>query len=176
MKPEFSRTVRIDTLGEGGRSMTVEAESAERAALAARFDLLSLDRLAAEARLRRDGDIIVAEGRIEAAVVQACVASGEPVPATIDEPFALRFVPAEQDGAEEIELGPEDVDTVDYDGSAIDLGEAVAETLALSLDPFPRAPDADDVLKEAGVLSEEEAAEASGPFAALKGLKDKLNK
>ena len=56
---------------------------------------------------------------------------------------------------------------------ATDLG-AVAETLALSLDPFPRAPDADAVLRAAGVLSEDEA--VTGPFAALKGLKDKLSK
>jgi hypothetical protein len=42
--------------------------------------------------------------------------------------------------------------------------------MALALDPFPRAPDADDVLKAAGVLSEGEA----GPFAALRALKDRL--
>jgi uncharacterized metal-binding protein YceD (DUF177 family) len=107
-------------------------------------------------------------------VVQACVASGDPVKARIDEAFSLKFVP-EADGAEEeLELDVEDVDTIDYAGSAIDIGEAVAETLALSLDPFPRSPDADAALKAAGVLSEDEV--VSGPFAALKGLKDKLSK
>ena len=49
------------------------------------------------------------------------------------------------------------------------MGEAVAETMALAMEPFPRAPDADAYLKEAGVLSEEQAS----PFAALLGLKDK---
>lgn len=171
MTPEFSRPVRIDTLGEGPRTVAIEADEAEREGLTRRFGLLSLDALSAEATLHRAGEVIHAEGRIRAAVVQPCVASGAPVPATIDDSFKLRFIPEAEPG-EEIELDAEDVDTTDYSGGAIDLGEAVAETLALSLDPFPRAPDADAVLKAAGVLSEDEA--VTGPFAALKALKDKL--
>jgi uncharacterized metal-binding protein YceD (DUF177 family) len=174
MTPEFSRLARIDTLGEGGRSMAVEADPAERAALAQRFGLIALDALWAEAALRREGDVVFAEGRIKASVVQACVATGGPVAAAIDEPFVLRFVPEGADAGEELELDAEDFDTIDYQGGAVDLGEAVAETLALSLDPFPRAADADAVLKAAGVLSEDEV--VTGPFAALKGLKDKLSK
>jgi uncharacterized metal-binding protein YceD (DUF177 family) len=173
--PEFSRPVRIDTLGEGNRSIAIEADEGERAALAARFGLLSLASLTAESELRREGDVIIAEGRLRATAEQACVASGAPVPASVDEPFSLRFVPEGdiEEGAE-IELDAEDWDTIDYSGGAIDLGEAAAETLALSLDPFPRAADADAVLREAGVLSEDEV--VTGPFAALQGLKDKLKK
>lgn len=171
MTPEFSRPVRIDTLGEGSRSLSIEADTAERAALARRFGLITLDALTAEAVLRREGEMILAEGRISATVEQACVATGAAVPATISEPFTLRFVP-EGENVEEIELDVEDFDTIDYAGGAVDLGEAVAETLALSLDPFPRSPDADAVLKAAGVLSEDEV--VTGPFAALKALKDQL--
>jgi len=170
MTPELSRPVRIDSLGEGGRTVAVEADAGERAALAARFGLLSLDALSAEANLRREGEIVLATGRVRASVVQACAASGAPVPATIDEPFSLRFVPEGEAGDAEIELSPEDWDMIDYAGGAVDLGEAVAETLALSLDPFPRAPDADAVLRAAGVLSEDEV--VTGPFAALRALKD----
>jgi uncharacterized metal-binding protein YceD (DUF177 family) len=54
-----------------------------------------------------------------------------------------------------------------YDGAAIDLGTAIADTLALSLDPYPRSASADAALKEAGVLSEEQAS----PFAVLAKLK-----
>lgn len=171
MTPEFSRLVRVDTLGEGGRSEAIEADQAEREALARRFELVSIDALSAEAALRREAGAIIAEGRIRAAVEQACVATGVPVPALIDEPFAVKFVP-ENGAGEEIELDAEDLDTIDYSGGAIDLGEAVAETLALSLEPFPRAPDADEVLRAAGVLSEDEV--VTGPFAALQALKDKL--
>ena len=41
------------------------------------------------------------------------------------------------------------------------------ETMALAMTPYPRSPQADTALKEAGVLSEEQA----GPFAALLALK-----
>jgi len=99
--------------------------------------------------------------------------TGEPIAAHIDEPFELLFVP-EQPAAgadQDIELGEQDCDVVFYDGAAIDLGSAIADTLALSLDPYPRSASAESALKEAGVLSEEQAS----PFAvlaALKGRKD----
>ena len=77
-------------------------------------------------------------------VVQACIASDEPVPARIDEPFILRFVPESTLAqGDEIELSEADCDTLPYDGKVIELGEAVAETLALALDPFPRSPGAE---------------------------------
>ena len=172
--PEFSRPVRLDTLGAEPREMTIEADEAERAALARRFGLVRIDRLAADAALVRNGDEIVASGRIAAAVTQSCVASGEPVESLLEEPFELVFRPAPTSGRpdEEVELSQGELDVIFYDGAWIDLGEAVAETLFLSLDPYPRSPAAADALKAAGVQSEEE----SGPFGALAGLRDKLKK
>ena len=172
--PEFSRPVRADTLGAEPRTVSIEAEPEERAALARRFDLADIARLKAEAALGRKGEEIVATGRIDAAVTQNCVATGEPVEAIVDEPFTLVFRPMAPVGTpdEEVELSTSELDVVFYDGAAIDLGEAVAETLALSLDPYPRAPGAEEALKAAGVKSEEEA----GPFGALAALRDKLGK
>lgn len=174
-EPEFSRPVRVDTFGSEPRVIAIEADPSERAALARRFDLIGIDRLGAEASLLRDGAELIARGRVAAAVVQRCVASGDPVAAVIDAPFELLFRPSPRDGRpdEEVELGPSELDVVFYEGGAIDLGEAVAETLALSLDPYPRAPGADAALKAAGVKSEAEAREQASPFAALK---DKLKK
>ena len=169
---EFSRPVRLDTLGEGPREVTVEAEADECRALARRFGLAGVERLAATATLTRAGDAVTATGRLTANVVQSCVATGDPLPVALDEPFALRFEPAGMDGAEEIELSEAQLDVLSYSGGAVDLGEAVAETLSLALDPFPRAPDADVRLREAGVTPEGE--EARGAFAALAGLKDRL--
>ena len=68
---------------------------------------------------------------------------------------------------EEIELGAGDLDVIFHDGSTIDLGGALVDTLALSLNPYPRSAAADAALKEAGVLSEEQAS----PFAVLASLK-----
>jgi uncharacterized metal-binding protein YceD (DUF177 family) len=171
MIPEFSRTFRLDELGGAPRGVTIAADASERAALADRFDLIGIDRLEAAANLVRDGDIVIAIGRLQADVVQACVASGDPVPAQITEAFTLRFVPMRAvDPDEEMELDETDLDELSYEGSAVDLGEAAAQTLALALDLFPRAPDAEEKLRQAGVVGEEDA----GPFAALKALKDKL--
>jgi uncharacterized metal-binding protein YceD (DUF177 family) len=176
MSVEFSRPVRIDTLGAGPRTVAIEAAPDERAALAKRFELVGIDRLAAEASLTRTGETIVAAGRLEAEVVQSCVASAEPVPARLAEDFHIEFRPPPAPGGadEEVELGENELDVVFYDGAAIDLGEAVAETLLLALDPYPRSPAAEAALTAAGVKSEEQARIESSPFAALKALKDKL--
>ena len=171
---EFSRLVRIDTIGDQPRAMTIAAEPAERGALARRFGLVAIDRLEAEVSLHRNGQDVVANGRIVADVVQSCVITDVPVPAKVDAPFVLTFrtdAPAAPKD-DEIELGDEEMDVVFYDGGAIDVGEAVAQTLALSLDPYPRAPEAAAALREAGVKDEGEA----GPFGALAGLRDKLGK
>jgi len=171
---EFPRPVRLDTLGAGERAITIAAEAGERAALARRFGLVSLDRLEASIRLKRAGPAVHAEGSLHAELVQSCVATGDPLPLALDETFVLRFLPEEMVDAatEELELSEEDCDTVPYTGGAIDIGEAVAETLALALPPFPRGPHADAALRAAGVLSEGEV--EGGPFAALKGLRDRL--
>ena len=166
MSDSFAHAVRIDSIRDGDR-LDLSADDAERHAIAGRLGLGSIDRLEAHATLERKGDVVRAHGRLVASLEQSCVVTGEPVPAHIDEPFSLVFVPEPEAGGEEIELGEKDCDTVFYDGAVIDLGSAIADTLALSLDPYPRSAGADAALKEAGVLSEAEA----GPFAALAQLK-----
>lgn len=172
--PEFSRPVRIDTLGASPRAMTIVAEPNERTALARRFGLRAIARLEARVSLSLHGEEVRAAGRLQAELVQACVASDADVPATLDEPFAILFRPMPKTTLpeEEIELDAGDMDVVFYDAARIDVGEAVAESLALALDPYPRARDADATLKAAGVKSEGEA----GPFGALAGLRDRLGK
>lgn len=168
--PEFSRPVPLDSIGETSRTLHVDANEAERSALAGRFGLKSVERLEGDARVLRRAAGIFAEGRMRADVVQSCVVTDEPLPVSLDEPFTIRFAPAAEPESDEIELSTEECDTVFYEGGAIDLGEALAETMALALDPFPRCPNADAALKEAGVMSEAEA----GPFGALSALKDRL--
>ena len=169
MIPEFSRPERLDAIGAGEREVRIAADPAERAALATRFGVLAVDRLEAVLAVRREAAGIAVRGRVTGAVMQACSVTGVPLAATIDEPVALLFV-ERLDEQEEIELDAGALDTVEIEGGAVDLGEAAAETMALALDPFPRSPDAAAALREAGVISEEEA----GPFGALKDLKAKL--
>lgn len=168
MTDRFAHRLRVDQIRDGER-IELTADDRERAAVASRLGLQSLDCLQAHATLTPKGAIIEAEGRVVASLSQSCAVTGDPVPAHVDEAFTLMFVP-EPEGSrsdEEIELGPADCDVVFYEGGTIDLGSAIADTLALSLDPYPRSAGAEAALKEAGVLSQAEA----GPFAALARLK-----
>ena len=171
MTPEFSRPERVDTIGARPRSVTIAADPAECAALATRFGLVGVERLTAVLSVQEEAAGIVVTGRVEADVIQACVVTGAPLTAHVDEQVVLRFVPeAAEAGADEIELADDALDTIPYAGGAIDLGEAAAETMALALDPFPRGPEAAAALRAAGVVGEEEV----GPFGALAALREQL--
>jgi uncharacterized metal-binding protein YceD (DUF177 family) len=167
MTDRFAHHLRLDRIGDGER-LDLTADEEERNAIARRLGLGALSCLEAHAALSRDGEIVRARGRLAAALEQSCVVTNEAVPAHVDEPFELVFMPEpETAGEEEIELGGGDLDVVFHDGLEIDLGTAIADTLALSLNPYPRSAGAEAALKEAGVLTEAEAS----PFAVLAKLK-----
>lgn len=169
--PEFSHPFRVEGFGTAPRAIAIAANAGECAALARRFDLIAVERIAAELSAQREGDAVLVSGRVTARVVQRCVVTDAPIPAAIDEAVALRFVPEmATPGPDEIELAADALDVIPYAGDAIDLGEAAAETMALALDPFPRSPGAAEALSAAGVVSEE----AAGPFGALAALRDRL--
>jgi len=168
MTDAFAQQLRLDQIRDGER-LDLSADEGERHAVAKRLGLGSLSRLDAHVTLTRKGEMVRATGRLVAALDQSCVVTDDPVPAHIDEPFDLVFMPEPTTGRsdEEIELGIADCDVVFHDGALLDLGSALADTLALSLDPYPRSAGADAALKEAGILSESEAS----PFAVLTRLK-----
>lgn len=140
MPPEFARPLALGLVGPAGRQEALEATQAECAALAHRFGIFGVERLSAALRLAQAPDgAVLAEGRLSAAVTQACVVSLEPVPELIDVPIAFRLLPPGQEEAD----GPEDLDEIACPDGIADLGEAVAEQLALALDPYPRAPEAE---------------------------------
>jgi uncharacterized metal-binding protein YceD (DUF177 family) len=168
MAGDFGYRIAIETIRDGHR-IDLTADQEERKAICDRLGLLSLQCLKAHVTLDRDGSRVRASGRIRASLEQSCIATGDPVAEHIDEPFELVFVPEPAQAAPdpEIELGEADCDVVFYEGRVIDLGTAIADTLALAMNPYPRSAGADAALKEAGVLGEAEA----GPFAALAKLK-----
>lgn len=171
--PEFSRPHRLDQIGAGESDVQITADEGERAALSRRFGLKAIEKLDAVYHLRRDAQGVVARGHLSARLTQACVVTGDPLPAKMEQDFAIRFVPEPAAaGEDEVELTEDECDTVFYSGGTIDLGEAAAETMALELDPYPRSPRAAEALRAAGVKGEDEAA----PVNALAGLKDLLAK
>lgn len=164
MTPEFPRPVSLARIPEAGREERLEANAAECAALARRFGIPAVNRLRAVLRLRPEpGGAVRVEGRMEAEVVQDCVVTLEPVVQPVAEAVALRILPEGADFSDD----PEGPDEVAAEGDAVDLGEALAEQLALALDPYPRAPGA--ALPGEGEAGAE--APTSGPFAALAALR-----
>jgi uncharacterized metal-binding protein YceD (DUF177 family) len=168
MSDRFAHQLRLEQIRDGER-LELVADETERSAIAKRLGLQSLERLEAHVMLTRTGEAVRATGRLGAVLEQSCAITNEPVPAHVDEPFELLFVPEPPVAGpeEEIELGQSDLDVVFHDGQVIDLGTSIADTLALSLDPYPRSAGADAALKEAGVISEEQAS----PFAVLAKLR-----
>jgi len=170
---EFSHVIKISEVGNHSRNLRLSADKAARSGLMARFDLAALEGLEAEISLKHEGDAVIATGRFTASLAQFCIATHDPVPAKLDEVIHIQFIAEPTlNGEVELELAPEDCDTMFHDGQTIDLGEAVAQSLGLALNPYPRSTEAEKILKAAGVKSEEDVA----PVGALAGLKDLLAK
>ncbi len=171
--PEFTHVVPLDRLTASPRRHRLVADEAARAALARRFDLVSIERLEADLEVSRAGAGAVAAGPMRAAVVQRCVISGEPVGARIETMLDLRFEPGSDT---ELVLTADAPDPLPVDEGRIDLGEALAQSLALALDPWPRAGEAQLAEARRHLISEAQAEAASAaiqaevsPFAILKG-------
>jgi uncharacterized metal-binding protein YceD (DUF177 family) len=168
--PEFSHPIPLSEIGSTAVAIKLIATDAQCIALAQRFDLLTLDALSAAVSVRFADDSVVVSGTLTASLTQSCVTSGASIPAKLSEDFAVRFIPdpAHAPNAE-IELEADDCDIIFHDGNIVDAGEAVAQTLGLAINPFPRQKNAAAALKKAGLLD----GEATGPFAALAALRNK---
>lgn len=167
MTPEFSRIVDIRNLPNG--PLKLEANPDECAALAKRIGIEAVERLTAEVTFVPAGGAIAVTGRVRAAVVQLCGISNEPFPTRIDEPLTLRFVQgiAPHKPDEELEIDADACDEIEFDGTQFDLGEQIAQTLSLTIDPYATGPNAERVRQEAGLSD----VASSGPFAALAALR-----
>jgi uncharacterized metal-binding protein YceD (DUF177 family) len=165
--PEFQRIIDIRHLPP--TVVDIAPDEAERRRLAGRFGLSAIDSMVATVEMIADGTTINVTGRIRAAIIQACAISGEDFPVKIDEPVDLRFIRPQADTTsdDEIELSADDCDEIEYTGLTFDLGEALAQTLALAIDPFAEGPDANRARAEHNLTGET----TGGAFAALEALK-----
>jgi hypothetical protein len=151
--PEFSRPVTVATIRPGGETLTLSPTEAEAAALARRLGVEAVRGLVAEVTVKARGKgVVSARGRLRARLDRLCVVSLAPLEEAIDERFTVLFRPeAEAESgagadrgpgkvaAAEVALDAEADDEEPYAGGVIDIGEHVAQTLALVLDPWPRA-------------------------------------
>jgi hypothetical protein len=147
-----------------GTDIEIKATQAECDALAARLLLPGVAELYCRWHITALPEgIFAAKGLLKAVITQTCVVSLEPFLTRVEDRFEVRFVPESLLGEEDEH---EEIDEIPYQGNEIDLGEATAEQLALSLDPFPR--------KEGAELHPSAVEDLSGPFAALATLKAKI--
>ena len=172
--------LRVADLPQGAeRTFRREPDATARAALAQELGAQALRKLRLEGTLRPDG----ARGwrldaMLGATAVQTCVVTLDPVTTRIDVPVARRYVPAAQlprpEPGSETEM-PED-DEIEPLGAVIDLDALIAESLALALPDHPRAPGAElgqtvHAAEGTTPITDEDAR----PFAALRGLRDRLD-
>ncbi len=153
--PEFSRPVRFSGIERDGRRAVFAARKGERAALALRFDLDAITLLKADLELRQDRPgLIYVIGTFEAEFTIRSPDSDDPVEFmvsdTVDEIFVTRpgldfLSRVDREAMERAE---------DVEDDSIDLGELVAQYLALALDP---------ALIETGSLDADAVVNATGP-------------
>ena len=168
----FSRPVRVEALPKDGLTQTIEANPAERAALAALNGLPGIAKLTATFVLRRAGrGGVRVSGTVHAELTQTCVVSLEPFEATLDEPVDVRFAPPAEEGAARRGASSGQAETILIDAAdapdpiidgRIDLGALAAEFMALGIDPYPRKPGAQ-------FTPPEDVGAAGSPFQALAG-------
>lgn len=173
----FSYPVKVGHISANPVEVHVEADAEERAGLARLWEVpevKSLKAVMSIARWKKDG--VRLKGHVTAEIVQSCVVTLEPVEATISEDFEQLYVPegsrlARLTTGEEGEmvLDPEGPDLPEsFAGDSIDAGEAVAECVALAMDPYPRKPGAEF---PAHIEDDGENDRKPSPFAVLKDWK-----
>lgn len=155
--------IEVETLPvKGPYRGTLVMTAAELTALADRFGFTAVASLDVRLEIARVGpDAWDVKGRLQAQIVQPCIVTGDPVPETVDFAIEERYVRA-ADEDDEIVVGLEDSEPL-VDG-CIELGELVAQSLALAANAWPRTADAPDEFKAGNV-------EEAHPFASLGSLK-----
>jgi uncharacterized metal-binding protein YceD (DUF177 family) len=159
--PEFSRPFEAARVSPIGSHEVIKADARECEALALRLKLPAVHGVSARLVVSpwRGGGLKVA-GQIAADIEQVSVVSLEQFRAQESFEAERYFLPHVEDGNDD------EVDVIQ--GGVIDLGEIVAETIALELEPYPRKPG--EVFEEFHENGETPSAKIS-PFAVLKRQK-----
>lgn len=167
-------SVRLDSMPATGRDVELTPDAAERAALAEKLGVSSVDRLDVKLHAVKFRGGIRVTGRLTGAVTQPSVVTLEPVGQEIAEPIDRVFLPGgEKDyaGAANaeifVDLSGEDIPD-HFEGNEADLTALIVETLALAVDLYPRGEG--ESLDDLGLDPD---VDKTSPFAALKALKPK---
>jgi uncharacterized metal-binding protein YceD (DUF177 family) len=167
---EFFRPLDVTRVPPQGSTEKISAEPRECADLARRFGLPALRALEAELKVSRwRGEGLKIKGRFSADLDQTCVVSLDTFRTVLADEFEGYFLPSgSAAGAALIEEG----DAEPFENGIIDLGEVVAEAVALALDPYPKKPGVtfDDVIEDEAAADSGKEAERN-PFSGLERLR-----
>ncbi len=175
-QPEFSRLVDVRSIPAGGQRETIAATRSECQALAKRMMLPAIHALKARLDIRPWKGGWRVTGELKADIEQECVRTLENFPVQLKAPVERTYLPSGQAPSQQPQDEPIDPLAADepdiLQGFELDIGELVAETLALSLDPWPKKPGTSHVDYHTGAAEEHEPPRKK-PFAALQALKKK---
>ncbi len=169
MSTEFSHILPVDQISDKVQDIALSATPEQCAHIAERLDLPAVDLLTARLKVHATEQGIAVKGNLETRFSYACRVTREPFGAILSEPIDVVFTDGELPDPLSDDYATSSVEVLPLEGQSVDLAELLVESLALALDPFPRGPDADKVLGELGILTEEQAQAQSSPFAALQG-------
>lgn len=179
MKTGLELSLKVDELGEDPIQYDLEANAQDLKNLIERFGLVSLTYIKAFGEVTNKGNSqgVLITGKLTAELEQQCTISLKPVAEKVEEDFELLLVDTDMANRMDEDEAYLDEGAPDYDaleGDTIDVGEVIAQTLSISMVPYPRAEDAViDVSKNVNVTIDEPELEKPNPFAELAKLKDK---
>ena len=150
-KSPVSFLAHVARLPQKGLPVVIEADEAQRQALAAVHGLLSVEGFRADLMVepwKRHG--VRVTGRVEADITQQCVVTLEPLEAHVEEEVEGLFLPEDSklgrlgfEGGGEILLAAEGPDSPEtFHGDTIDVGALAEQFFSLGIDPYPRKPGA----------------------------------
>jgi uncharacterized metal-binding protein YceD (DUF177 family) len=175
MTDKLYQNIDINHVIEQGRvELKIQANEEERAKIAQRCDILEVSSLNARITVTPGAtpDLFKIKASLKVNLAQACSVTLAPVQETVDEVFNETMTTLES-----ALVPPEDIDGNDdtpvelIENNQIDIGEMVAQWLALSLDPFPRS-DA-PFYEHIEAKETDEGTKTHTPFDVLGQLKDK---
>lgn len=178
----ISDMLNISVLPTKGRHIKLHPDNSALKALAQILSVTSIADLSAQVLVKKwHKDGIRISGEAKAEVTQPCIVTLEPVVQVLETQIDAVFVPEGSKLARPRQAGESGDYLVDAEGPDapepftppfIDVGACVHEFIALAIDPYPRARDAQDT--DTQILSQRADAPADekvNPFAVLQTLK-----
>lgn len=186
---EWCYPFRAEHASTRGKSLHIEANAKQCAAIAARLDVLAVKSVAADLTLTLEngGHILYVSGTFKAELTQECVVTGEPLDEVVEDSFeawyadhdkAIPFARAQHqvkavEEGDEVQMLDEKDDPEPMIGGQVDLGETVVQFLSLAVNPYPRKDGSYENNGNGEVSVQSQATLRPNPFAALKNWRPK---